>query len=249
MRTPVAIFFLLLLVFVVSWHFLAAKSSTGLIPRPMAVAHALVENCSQLTLAALSTAKHACVGLCISILLAIAVIVTTARFPNFESAIYPFIVMLKATPALAFVPLIMTIAGSGLFGKAIIAAVISFLPIAMSSLSGLHDVPAQLKMLKRTWQPTNLRYFTTITWPYALHGFCLGLEMAAPLAIVGSIVGDFVLGGKDTGLGSFILASNSQALMANVAAGGVTATLLGVLLFFLAHGCLLFTRRHFHLAA
>ena len=241
-------FILLLSIFLIAWSVLAVANSTGLIPSPREVACAIMENWSPLALVAITTAKQAIVGLCISILVAVTVISSAARFPSFERAIYPFIVMLKATPALAFVPLIMTVVGGGLLGKSLIAAVISFLPLAVGGLSGLHDVPGSLLKLKRNWQPDNWTFFKTVGWPYALHGFCLGLELAAPMAVVGAIVSDFILGGRDAGLGSFIMTANSTIKMANVAAGGAVATLLGVILFFAAHITFVAIRRKMHLA-
>jgi ABC-type nitrate/sulfonate/bicarbonate transport system permease component len=142
----------------------------------------------------------------------------------------------------------MAVVGGGLIGKSMVAAIISFLPIAVSGLSGLHDVPGPLCALKRHWRPNNWTFFTTVGWPYALHGFCLGLELAAPMSVVGAIVSDFIVGGVGGGLGSFITSANSTLTMQNVAAGGLVATVLGVGLFFLAHLMFVVVRNRYHLA-
>lgn len=248
MKRPGYIFFMLLGVFVATWSVLSVFNSTRLIPSPLEVACSIIENWKPLGITAFTTARQAVFGLGISVVVAMAVVASAARYPNFERAIYPFVVMLKATPALAFVPLIMAVVGGGLLGKSLVAAIISFLPLAVGGLSGLHNVPGPLRVLKRNCRPTNWTFFTTISWPYALHGFCLGLELAAPMAVVGAIVSDFVIGGVDGGLGSFITSANSSIKMANVAAGGVVATMLGVCLFFAAHILFGAVRERLHLA-
>jgi ABC-type nitrate/sulfonate/bicarbonate transport system permease component len=248
MKKSAVIFIFLLGIFLAAWSLIAIVNTSGLIPSPREVVCAVVQNWSPLLVTAIITAKQAVLGLAVSITAAAFVVFCAGACPDFERAIYPFVVMLKATPALAFVPLIMVIVGGGWIGKSLVAAIISFLPLAVSGLSGLHDVPGPLRALKRHYRPNNWTFFTTVGWPYTLHGFCLGLELAAPMAVVGAIVSDFIVGGVNGGLGSFITSANSTLTMKNVAAGGLVATLLGVGLFFVAHVVFVIVRKRFHLA-
>lgn len=212
-----------------------AVRSRGLLPTPGAVAQAIADNHRPLLLTATTTLGQSSLGLLLATLAAVSIVCTAARFPAFEQAITPYVIMLKATPALAFVPLIMSVCGGGLLGKAAIAGIIAFLPLVVGGLTGLREVPAQLGDLRRHCQPDHWKYFTTIAWPYALNGFCVGLKMAGPMAVVGAIVGEFVMGGESQGLGAFIMSAYSSIKMPNVAGAGVIATGIGVGLFGLAH--------------
>lgn len=70
--------------------------------------------------------------------------------------------------------------------------------------------------------------------PYALLGCLTGIKIAAPLAVVGAIVGEYVAGGRPTGVGSYILRSYAEFYPTEVFAGVVVAGILGMGFFAIA---------------
>lgn len=194
------------------------------------------------------TGLQAWVGLLIAGVICWALVVIIGAYEIMEPLSYPYLVMLKASPAVAYVPLFMTFVGSGPWCKILVASMISFFPLAVGGLDGLHATPDRLKLLAEGFGASRWQTFATVRAGYALNGFLSGLKTSAPLAVVGSIVGEYVAGGRPTGLGSYIMRNVASDLMANVFAGVVMATLLGLLFFGIAYVLWGFGLRALHLA-
>ncbi|HTL27751.1 MAG TPA: ABC transporter permease subunit [Tepidisphaeraceae bacterium] len=79
--------------------------------------------------------------------------------------------------------------------------------------------------------------------PYALPNILTGLRVAAGLAVIGAIVGEFITGG---GIGGVIDISRTQQRVDKIFAGLLLASLLGITLFGLINAISYFTLRHWH---
>jgi NitT/TauT family transport system permease protein len=79
--------------------------------------------------------------------------------------------------------------------------------------------------------------------PYALPSILTGLRVAAGLAVIGAIVGEFITGG---GLGGVIDVSRTQQRVDKIFAGLLLSALLGIALFALVNLVSRLALRHWH---
>jgi NitT/TauT family transport system permease protein len=81
--------------------------------------------------------------------------------------------------------------------------------------------------------------------PYAVPNILTGLRIAAGLAVIGAIVGEFITG---TGIGGIIGVSQRQQRVDKIFAGLLLAAILGILLISLINLNSLLTLRHWHVS-
>lgn len=111
----------------------------------------------------------------------------------------PYLVAAQSTPILALGPVLVIWLGPGLSAKVAVCALITLFPVAISTLVAVRDVePGTLELMRSLgatrWQ--SLRYARL---PAARSGILAGARVAATLAVVGAIVGEWL--GGSAGLG------------------------------------------------
>jgi NitT/TauT family transport system permease protein len=157
-------------------------------------------------------------------------------FPRTEPVFYPYIVLLKASPAVAFAPMLSILFKSGPEGKVVVAAMIAFFPLVIGGTDGLRRTPESLELMAAGYGAKRWGRLAHINGGFILSGFLSGLKTAAPLSVVGAIVGEFVQASEagKTGVGIYIASHARNYFMSHVLAGVVLSTLLGLAFFALA---------------
>lgn len=126
--------------------------------------------------------------------------------PLIERLVYPYLVGLQTVPKVAVAPLFVIWFGYGLASKVVITALICFFPILVSVIAGFHSTDRdQLDMMK-AYGATKWQTLIRLRVPSALVLIFAGLEIASVLAVIGTIVGEFV--GSQAGLGYLIMTLN-----------------------------------------
>ncbi len=161
--------------------------------------------------------------------------VTTAvlmsQSPKVERAIFPYMVMLQATPILALVPLIGFWFGYSTNPRVIVCVIISLFPIIVNTLFGLQSAERgmhELFTLQHVGRITRLR---KLMFPAGLPAIFAGLRISAGLSVIGAIVGDFFFGQGKPGLGQVLKRATSNNQSELLFATVIVACLLGVLVF------------------
>jgi NitT/TauT family transport system permease protein len=108
---------------------------------------------------------------------------------------------------------------------------ICFFPIVISTATGLKSTPAEFVDLARSLSATPLQQFVKVRFPAALPYVFVGLKVAITLAVIGSVVGEFV--GASRGLGYVIVASGQNANTSLAFAAIVLLSLLSIVLFYI----------------
>lgn len=200
------------------------------------------------------TAYVALLGLFAASLFAAALSVPLIVMPRVASHLWPLLVMLKATPAVAFAPLLVVAIGTGWKVKTAVAALIAFFPLIVEAVDGAKRTPKPLLLTATSYGDgrllTRWRTFRHIQVGYVVSGYVTGLKTAAPLAVVGAIVGEFVdatPAGRE-GIGGYILRHSRDVYMEHVFVGVFVSAVLGVTLFALAQGISAILDRKLHLA-
>jgi NitT/TauT family transport system permease protein len=159
--------------------------------------------------------------------------------PVLERLVYPYIVALQTLPKVAIAPLFIIWFGYGLSSKVVVTALVCFFPVLVSVVAGFHATDQdQLDMMKafgaNKWQT-----LVRLRIPSALVLIFAGLEIAAVLAVIGAIVGEFV--GAQAGLGFLIVTLNFNLDVAGVFAVLVYLSVIGLIL----HGLMRFAARRY----
>jgi putative hydroxymethylpyrimidine transport system permease protein len=185
-----------------------------LLPAPGAVLDVFLNRFDFLARHAGITLAEAVLGLILGSGIGAATAIGIAAFPRLGRLVWPLVLVLQALPVFAIAPLLVIWFGFGLASKLVMTTLITFFPVASAFADGLRrtdrDILDACALTDATpWQA--LRY---IRIPLALPALISGLRVAAPLAPLGAVVGEWV--GASGGLGFIMLQANARLQTAEV---------------------------------
>jgi ABC-type nitrate/sulfonate/bicarbonate transport system permease component len=120
-----------------------------------------------------------------------------------ERLIFPLAIAVKATPVIAIAPIIAIWCGPGELTKILMSTLVSFFPVLQGLHDGLREVPEGPKAYVAVIGTTPLRDLYYVRSWYALRPLASALKIAAPLAVVGALVAEFVQ--PTAGLGTLLV--------------------------------------------
>jgi len=204
------------------------------LPPPSTIAATLVQEWPGLLQAAWYTVSKAVIALVIASLIAqwLALFVTMSRV--LERAVQPITVVLQVTPVIAIAPLVSIWAGTDHPERALVAlaTIVAFFPIYSGAVTGLRSADPDLMRLFDLYGTSRTQRLVRLQLPSALPFLLEGHKVAAGLAIVGTVVAEFVAGsGKVQGLAWRILDASFRLQTAKMFAALVVLGALGVALY------------------
>ncbi len=151
-----------------------------------------------------------------------------AHMPSLERALAPLLAATQAVPIIAVAPLIILWTGTGLQSKILVAALITFFPMLLSTITALRSVPRELREMALISGANRWQMLRFVEVPLALPVLFAGIRTALALATTGAVVGEFVAG-RD-GLGALIniargLFDTPLIFVALLTLAGITLTL------------------------
>ena len=123
-----------------------------------------------------------------------------------EKIVTPYLIAANSIPLVAFAPLLLLWFGNGIGTKIIVAAMIVYFPVTISTITGFHQQSRIHSRLMLSLHANKWQRFRFLELPSAMPGILAGMKIAAPLAVVGAVVGEFL--GTGEGLGHVILEAN-----------------------------------------
>jgi NitT/TauT family transport system permease protein len=195
----------LLMAFLGSWSLVAAYYPPVLVPGPGDTWQALLSGKDAIWENTPTTLLEIVLGFLSGSVLGIGLGALIAQSRWAEVVITPYLVVSQAVPKVAVAPILIIFLGYGIGSKVAIAALIAFFPLIENTIMGLRRVdPDSLRLLQSLgatkWQVfLKLRIFSALPLVFA------GLRIAAVLATLGAIVGEFVAGNE--GLGALLVIS------------------------------------------
>lgn len=127
-----------------------------------------------------------------------------------EKLIFPYLMLIQLIPVLGLAPIILAITGDINKSRIVIAAILSFYPVATNTLAGFKSVDKDKYDLMYTYAAKKRTIYAKVLIPSAIPYFFTGLKIAAPLAITASILVDTLQG--DGGLGCMLSQSLKHAM-------------------------------------
>jgi len=234
MRSPTLLSVAAALVFLALWKLVVVVGGYPdfILPPPETVARRLVEAWAsgQITPHAAVTLVEIGLGFAAGAALGLVAGYGLGRSALVAKVFSPYLVAAQATPILALAPVLALWFGPGLLGKVVIAALIVFFPVAVSTMVGIRTVDARLLELGRSLRATRRQVLLTLEIPGALPSIFGGLRIGITLAVVGAIVGEWA--GAERGLGVLVnIARGSLFDIPLMFATLVTIAALGVVLY------------------
>lgn len=206
---------------------------TYILPSPFSVAQTMWQRSEDLVGYTLRTGLVAISGFVASVVLGVSVSLVFSQSSIIRQSGYPYAIFFQTVPIVAVAPLVIAIFGYGMLSVVVVTTMISLFPIITSTTTGLITVDQGLLDLFRLYNATRWQILWKLQFPGAIRYLLTGMKTSAGLAVVGAIVGEFFAGYSSggQGLGYFILISQNQTSTANLFAGTICSTLLGVIVF------------------
>ena len=110
-----------------------------------------------------------------------------------DATLMPLFVTLNMIPKVALGPLLVVWFSYGVATNILLAFLLSFLPILITTSRGLREVEPELIDLVRTLRATRWQVFVKIQLPGSLPFIYSGMRVGAILATAGAIVGEFIV--------------------------------------------------------
>jgi len=181
------------------WHYLTASSTS-------AKAQSLPAR-GNLYPAALTTLKDAFFGLAAGTIAALACSIVFNLRRSVEQTVMPLAMVLRSVPLVAMTPLITLVFGRGLMGVTVIAGIVTFFPTLVNVTLALRATPQASIDLFRAYGSGPIKTLRKVQLPNALPAIFASLRVAAPLALVGALLAEWLATGR--GLGYLMLQAGS----------------------------------------
>ena len=148
-------------------------------------------------------------GLLLGFLIALPLGYLLAKSPLADRLLSPYLIASQAIPIIAIAPLLTIWITSGYWARVWVAVLVVFFPILVNSIAGMRSVPTELYELMHSLQATRGQIFRKLEIPAAMPVLMAGLKVGATLAVIGTLVGEFVQP-KSAGLGFLLVTARYQ---------------------------------------
>jgi NitT/TauT family transport system permease protein len=192
---------------VVGW----ARVPPAILPPPTDIAAQLVQNWGLILKHATQTATETLIAFGLSIPLGLVLAAFITWSPTIKKALLPNVVLFQLIPKIALAPLFIVWLGFGLPSRVTFSIFISFFPILIATAAGLQSLPLDMLRLCRSVGASDWQILLFVRFPMALPFVFSGMKIAATLAIIGIVVGEFIA--SRAGLGYLILFASSRQQM------------------------------------
>jgi len=171
-----------------------------------------------------ATATTTIIGLALSLFVGVLLALAVIYIRPLKAIVLPGLAAFNSIPKIAIAPLFIIWFGLGMEPKILLAFLLALFPIFVNSVTGMGEIEPDVLDLARLAGGTEFRIFAKVRLMNAVPYITDALKVAFPLALVGSIVGEFI--GGNNGVGYLILSGQF-----NLDTPLVFATLLSITLF------------------
>ncbi|MBW6422929.1 ABC transporter permease [Rhizobium sp. XQZ8] len=179
-----------------------------ILPSPAAVTSAFLRQPEFLAWHSFITLTEIAAGLIVGSVLGAATAFGVAAWPRIGRLVWPMVLILQALPVFVLAPILVIWLGFGLASKVAMTTIIIFFPVASSFADGLRRTERDVLDAAELDGATHWQALVGIRVPLAIPSLISGLRVAAPLAPLGAVVGEWV--GAAGGLGFIMVQANAR---------------------------------------
>lgn len=192
------------------WHALVLLLAPPafILPPPSRVLATLVERRHLLLDHGTITLGEILAGLVLGSILGCLAGLVIAAWPPARRWLQPTLVASQSLPVFTLAPILVLWLGYGFASKVAMAALIIFFPVAVAAQDGLANTPRALIDVARSLGASPLGVLLLVRLPAALPALASGLRIAAAIAPIGAVIGEWV--GAAGGLGFVMMQANAR---------------------------------------
>ena len=206
-----------------------------MLPSPWAVATAFLADPKPFLIGCFETAMNAAIGFGIAATAGVLLASVLSLSRRVEQSVYPLTLLFQMVPLIAIAPLLVVWLGYGRPSIIASAAIVSIFPVIANTLSGLRSADPHLQELFHLLNASRVKTWWKLALPSAVPNIVTGLRIAAGLATIGTIAGEFIAGisGDRAPLGVLVTTGLRNFQTDRV----FVAVLLAALVGFAVYGC------------
>ncbi len=163
-------------------------------------------------------------------------------------SLFPYAVVLQVTPIVAIAPLIIIWVREPFLALLVCAWIVAFFPVVANTTVGLNSADRNLLALFRLYGASTGKTLRYLKLPTALPYFLAGLRISGGLALIGSVVAEFVAGtgGTETGLAFRILEAGYRLAIPRLFAALFLLSVTGIVIYLVLDLVSRLLLRHWH---
>lgn len=179
-----------------------------ILPAPLDVLAAMRRHPAYLLENTLVTLSEILAGFVLGSLLGALTALGIAALPRLGRLVWPIVLVLQAFPVFVIAPLLVIWLGFGMPSKVVMATLIIFFPVTSAFADGLRRIDQDLLDATALTSASHWQALLHVRVPLSLPSLVSGLRVAAPLAPLGAVVGEWV--GASAGLGFVMIQANAR---------------------------------------
>jgi len=223
---PIAIGVVVLLVWEIGLSVLGVRQF--LLPKPSVIAGAIADQWPVLQRGLAYTGFEALAGLAVGVSFGVLAAFATARWGVAREILMPVAIGASSIPIIAFAPITSAwFSSESPLSRIAIVTLMVFFPVMINTVRGLTNVDPAAIELMRSYAAGELTIVRKVRIPNAVPYFFTALRIAATLAVIGAVIGEY-FGGPRYSLGIYITSEAYVFRYQNAWAAIVMACLLGI---------------------
>ncbi len=131
-------------------------------------------------------------------------------FTAIEKIAFPYLMIIQMIPILGMAPIVLAVTKDINKSRVVIAAILTFYPVATNTLAGFKAVAREKHELMYSFAASKYEIYSKLLIPSCIPYLFTGLKISAPMAITASILVDTLQGGG--GLGCMLSQSLKHAM-------------------------------------
>ncbi len=179
-----------------------------ILPSPLLVIKAIFAHASTLWQHLKTTSLEIFLGLILGTLFGCSTAVIMTLSARLRYWLLPILVVSQAIPVFALAPILVLWLGYGIASKIAMAVLVIFFPVTSTFYQGMRSADYERVELARLMGGTPLAILRFVIIPSALPAFGGGMRVAAAVAPIGAVIGEWV--GASSGLGYYMLHTNAR---------------------------------------
>lgn len=237
-RTAVKPILLCALLLIALWQLVVLITNVPkfILPPPLSVFTALHQHAAALAGHTLVTTAEIIAGLLLGSALGIVSAVLLTMNSSSRRWVLPLMVISQSLPVFALAPILTLWLGYGMASKIAMATLIIYFPVVAATFDGLRHTPSAMLDLAHSLDASRLSMLLHIRLPAAFPSIASGIRVAASVAPIGAVVGEWV--GSSAGLGYYMLQANGRMQTDAMFAALLCLCLVAVTVYFLINALL-----------
>lgn len=179
-----------------------------IVPSPNDVARVFWQQGAFLIDQSLTTLSEIALGMMCGSVFGIVTALAIVAMPRVGAIVWPMVMISQTFPAFVLAPILVLWFGFGMASKVIMTTIIIFFPIAASFADGLRRTDPLILNAAELTSASHWQILWHLRAPLALPALISGLRIAATLAPLGAVIGEWV--GASKGLGFVVLQANAR---------------------------------------